>query len=275
MTKHVSVRSLVSRPEIGTTANVVQHSTLRISQLALDSPALILLRHGKKTLQSGQRRWSLQGGEAIVLAGGQTFDVFNQLSAQGLFEARWLLWDKAIIEAFKQGCHEARPLRQATVLRGAGREFHDSVDRAIEAVSSNAPQVPAEIARHRMAEVLVWLSLFDIALAAPQGATTMVARLRSLFAGSLSEPWTMASVAARLAMSEATLRRRLSAEGATFASVLTDARMSFAMTLLQSTDHAVTRIASSVGYDSASRFSVRFRARFGFAPTAVRGHRRT
>nr|WP_274708848.1 helix-turn-helix transcriptional regulator [Variovorax sp. S12S4] len=85
----------------------------------------------------------------------------------------------------------------------------------------------------------------------------------------------MASVAARLAMSEATLRRRLSAEGATFASVLTDARMSFAMTLLQSTDHAVTRIASSVGYDSASRFSVRFRARFGFAPTAVRGHRRT
>ena len=261
------------RPEIGTTANVVQHSTLRISHLALDSPALILLQHGKKTLQSGQRRWNVQGGEAIVVAGGQSFDVFNQLSAQGLFEARWLLWDKAIIEGFEHGRGEARSLRQACVLKDVGREFHDSVDRAIEAIS-NAPQVPIEIARHRLAEVLVWLSLRNITLAAPHSVTVQ-ARLRSLFAGELSQPWTMSSVAARLAMSEATLRRRLSAEGVTFGSVLTDARMSFAMTLLQSTDHAVTRIASSVGYESASRFSVRFRARFGFAPTAVRGHRRT
>jgi AraC-like DNA-binding protein len=272
VTKRSPVRSLITRQEIGTTANVVQHSTLRISQLALDTPALILLQHGKKTLQSGQRRWSLQGGEAIVLAGGQSFDVFNQLSAQGLFEARWLLWDKAVIEGFEHGFREARLLRQASVLRDVGREFRDSVDRAIEAIS-NAPQIPVEIARHRMMEVLVWLSLHDIALAAPQGVT-MAASLRSLFAGSLSAPWTMTSVAARLAMSEATLRRRLSAEGVTYGSVLTDARMSFAMTLLQSTDLAVTRIASSVGYDSPSRFSVRFRARFGFAPTAVRGHRR-
>jgi AraC-like DNA-binding protein len=273
VTKRTSVRSLISRPEVGTTANVVQHSTLRISQLALDSPALILLQHGKKKLQSGQRRWSLQGGDAIVLAAGQSFDVSNQLSAQGLFEARWLLWDKAIIKVFEHGCREARPLRQAAVLRDVGREFYDSVDRAIEAIS-NAPQVPIEVARHRLAEVLVWLSLRNITLAAPQGVS-VAARLRSLFAGSLSEPWTMLSAAARLAMSEATLRRRLSAEGVTFGSVLTDARMSFAMTLLQSTDHEVSRIASSVGYDSASRFSVRFRARFGFAPTAIRGHRRT
>jgi AraC-like DNA-binding protein len=273
VTKRSLVRSLISRPEIGTTANVVQHSTLRISQLALDSPALILLRHGKKTLQSGQRRWSLEGGDAVVLAGGQSFDVFNQLSAQGVFEARWLLWDKALIEDFAQDRREARPLRQAAVFRDLGPEFQDSVERAIAAIS-NAPQVPAEIARHRMAEILVWLSLHNVALAAPQNVT-MAARLRSLFAGSLSEPWTTSSVAARLAMSEATLRRRLSAEGVTFGAVLTDARMSFAMTLLQSTDHAVTRIASNVGYESASRFSLRFRARFGFAPTAVRGHCRT
>ncbi|WP_162590050.1 helix-turn-helix transcriptional regulator [Variovorax sp. RA8] len=180
--------------------------------------------------------------------------MFNQLSAQGLFEARWLLWDKAIM--FELGSRGSRPPLQATVIRDLGREFYDCVDRATEAIS-NACQVPAEVARHRLTEVLVWLSLRNITLAAPQGVT-VAARLRSLLAGSLSEPWTMSSVAARLAMSEATLRRRLSAEGVTFGSVLTDTRMSFAMTLLQSTNHAVTRVASSVGYESASRFSVRF-----------------
>nr|WP_259372002.1 helix-turn-helix transcriptional regulator [Caldimonas mangrovi] len=85
----------------------------------------------------------------------------------------------------------------------------------------------------------------------------------------------MPEVAARLAMSEATLRRRLRAEGASFNELLADVRMSFAMTLLQSTDRSVAHIASDVGYESASRFAIRFRERFGFAPTAIRGHRRS
>jgi AraC-like DNA-binding protein len=81
-------------------------------------------------------------------------------------------------------------------------------------------------------------------------------------------------VAERLAMSEATLRRRLNAEGTGFVELLADVRMSHAMTLLQSTDRPVAHIASAVGYESASRFAIRFRERFGFAPTAIRGHRR-
>jgi AraC-like DNA-binding protein len=46
------------------------------------------------------------------------------------------------------------------------------------------------------------------------------------------------------------------------------------MLLLQSTDQAVNRIALDVGYESPSRFANRFRERFGFAPTAIRGHAR-
>ena len=34
-------------------------------------------------------------------------------------------------------------------------------------------------------------------------------------------------------------------------------------------------IAFAVGYESPSRFAIRFRQRFGFAPTAVRGHERS
>ena len=44
------------------------------------------------------------------------------------------------------------------------------------------------------------------------------------------------------------------------------------MQLLQSTDLSILRIAEAVGYKSQSRFAARFRARFGFAPSAIRGH---
>jgi len=67
----------------------------------------------------------------------------------------------------------------------------------------------------------------------------------------------------------------LAAEGASLNDLLVDTRMSFAMKLLQSTDHPINRIALAVGYESASRFAIRFRERFGFPPTAIRGHKRS
>jgi AraC-like DNA-binding protein len=46
--------------------------------------------------------------------------------------------------------------------------------------------------------------------------------------------------------------------------------MTTALTLLQVTDRPVAEIAYQVGYQSASRFSDRFKRRFGFSPVAVR-----
>jgi AraC-like DNA-binding protein len=267
-----ATRSLFVRPGVGLTANVVQHCALRFSNVAVDSPALILLRHGTKSLQCASRRWTLQGGDAIAVAGGHAFDVSNRLSETGLYEARWLVWDKALIERFEQTAPAARPLAQAMVLKRVGHEFVAVLERAVDAVRDPSG-LAEEVARHRLTELLVWLSVAGIRFASPHAASTS-ARLRSLLAGSAGEAWTTPQVAARLAMSEATLRRRLSAEGTSFGAVLADVRMSFAMTLLQSTDQPVSHIASEVGYGSASRFAVRFRERFGFAPTAVRGHRR-
>ena len=46
--------------------------------------------------------------------------------------------------------------------------------------------------------------------------------------------------------------------------------MSLALTLLQVTDKPVGEIAHEVGYESASRFATRFRARLGVSPTTIR-----
>ena len=267
-------RSLDVRPGVGLTANVVQRSALRFSSVVVDSPALILLKHGTKSLHSGNRRWTVQGGDAIAIAGGQSFDVSNHLSSAGLFEARWLVWDKAVVQRFEEAVPaEKRSLSGAMVLKQASSDFLEATERAISAVCCPS-DVPEPIALHRLTEVLVWLSLAGVRLSVPRTVNTST-KLRSMFGEAPAEAWTISNVTGRLAMSEATLRRRLSAEGTSFVDLLADVRMSLAMTLLQSTDRAVARIASDVGYESASRFAIRFRARFGFAPTAIRGHRRS
>lgn len=73
------------------------------------------------------------------------------------------------------------------------------------------------------------------------------------------------TVAAHFAMSRATLIRRLAAEGTTFRQVLTEVRMGYALGLLQQA-HSQTEVAVACGYQSAARFSSRFRQQFGLTP---------
>lgn len=273
---HEAGRGLAQRSGIGASALVVQHSSLRFSRIANDLPALILLRHGTKTLLgtgSSGGAWTVGAGEAIAIAAGQTFDVDNRLSAAGAYEAQWLVWDPAIIARYSHVPGGERTLEGAAPLGRIEGHFEAAFARARAAVE-DAAGIPVPVAEHRMAEVLVWLALRGIRFA-PQQAPTLAARVRHMLQAAPGEPWTLAVAARRMAMSEATLRRRLAEEGCSFGALLADTRMSLAMVLLQSTDHPVNRIALEVGYESASRFAIRFRARFGFAPTAIRGHQRS
>lgn len=264
-----SGKALLARPGVGLTAGIVQRSDLRFSRITIDRPALIVLRYGKKILQSATGQWTIRGGEAIAIAGGQTLDVTNRLSDKGLYEARWLLWDPAILVRFEGS---APALVGAAALGKIDAPFTAAFDRALEAIG-DVREIPEEVAQHRLAEVLLWLSARGVHFGAAESPTLSV-KLRRLFETDLAEPWTAALAAQRLAMSEATMRRRLAAEGSSFGDLLSDVRMCSAMVLLQSTDQAVNRIALEVGYESASRFAIRFRRRFGFPPTAIRGHAR-
>lgn len=265
-------KALLARPGIGIAASVVQRSDLRFSRITVDRPALILLRQGSKTLRSAAGRWSVKGGEAVAIAGGQSLDVTNRLSGRGAYEAQWLVWDPAIVERFERSATGGRVLVGAAALGRIDPPLVSAFDRAREAIAETR-HIPDAVAAHRLEEVLIWLSLRGIRFPAAE-APSLATRVRRLFETDLAARWTAPRVADRLALSEATLRRRLAAEGAAFGDLLTDIRMSAAMLLLQATDHAVNRVALEVGYESASRFAIRFRERFGFPPTAIRGHAR-
>ncbi len=265
-------RSLHVRPGVGMSASIVQKQALRFSRIFVDQPTLIVLRYGRKVLQSDGKEWSLGDGEAIVLAGGQTFDFSNRPAVHGAYEAQWLIWDPTLIQKHALPKSKKPMIKGAAPLGRPNDEFMATFDRAWSAINT-MDGLSTEVARHRMAEVLVWLSMSEIHFQLRE-ELSLATKVRRLVESAPGGQWSIASIANHFALSEATLRRHLAAEGTTLGTLVVDTRMALAMTLLQSTDAPVGNIALDLGYESASRFAVRFRQRFGFPPTAIRGHTR-
>ncbi|PDS41182.1 AraC family transcriptional regulator [Rhizobium anhuiense] len=262
-------RVIHTRSGVGATADIIQREALRFSRLTFDHPTLVVVRHGEKIFASAKGEWRVKSGEAVAIAKGHRFDITNRPDAHGSYQANWLVFEPEMLRAFASAAQVSQPVRSLGRLE---IDFIEAFARARDAIQ-NPTIVPDKIARHRMEEILLWLGQRGVSLAAIP-PSTFSQRVRELLMATLDEMWTAAIVARQLHMSEATLRRHLAAENNNFSSLLADVRMSHALSLLQSTDLPVGNIAHDVGYESASRFATRFRKRFGFAPTAVRGHRR-
>lgn len=81
-------------------------------------------------------------------------------------------------------------------------------------------------------------------------------------------------VAKKLGVTPRTLRRKLAAEGVTFARVLEDLRIALAQHYLAEQDLSISRIAWLLGYTEVSAFSHAFRRWTGRTPRADRPRRR-
>lgn len=262
---------ITHRPGVGTAGIVLQHGNLEFKRLYIESPVLIYVERGSKTVRWSGGEYVIHPGEAIAVAGGQSLDIINRLAQDGSYQAHWLVWDETLIQANAEANTHLPVIRYAQPITRDEVHFATSFERAIEAVKDAT--VPGPIARHRVQELLTWIGVTGGRFEQPR-LPTLASKVRQLVASDLANDWSALDVASTFALSEATLRRRLAEEGTTFSRLLIDARMTFALQLLQSTAQTVMQIALCVGYQTPSQFAVRFRDRFGFAPTAVRGHRR-
>jgi len=178
----------------------------------------------------------------------------------------------ALIKEFASKVQNYSPLESVHVFQNDGSPFPEAFDRAYAAIEAR-DRIPQEIAAYRVTEILVWLSLQGVYYGIAE-KSTLSSCIRRLLNTRLEESWSEGVVAKEVGHSPATLRRHLAAEGTTFREVLTEARMVYALRLLQSTDRPISQIALDVGYESQSRFAIRFRKRFGFQPSIIRGHKR-
>jgi len=269
-------RELHIVPGVGIAAHVLQGADLRILSVRAELPALIIVDQGVKTVRP-ERSQAVRAkpGQAIVLAGGQNVDFTNAVPAGAQYEARWLVFDRALCEEpyYRDRAGYLPAPAPARLLPHVSDNLAAAFENARRALAPEA-NLPDAIARQRVLEVMHWLLECGIALHCPEVNPSTAAKVRTLVSSRLDHDWTACEVASALAQSEATLRRRLAAENTSLTALLADARMATALTLLQATSRPVAHIALAVGYESPSRFAIRFRKRFGFAPTAVRGHER-
>ena len=266
-----SALNIFTRPGVGTTGVVLQQKNLEFKRLYIESPLLIYVEKGMKSVRWPGGKYLIRAGEAIVVAGGQSLDITNKLAEDGSYRAHWLVWDETLIASNAESSSDLPIIKHALPMRSDIADFAVSLHRAIQAIEDGT--VPTMIARHRLQELLVWIGVNGGQLEHSR-ALTMAVKVRRLIGKDLAGEWSAEAVASAFAMSEATMRRRLAEEGTNLSNLLIDARMSFALQLLQSTAQPVMQIALSVGYQTPSQFAVRFRDRFGFPPTAIRGHRR-
>ena len=261
---------IAQRAGIGATGHITQTTRLNFTSLTTTQPIIIAVRRGRKVIRSPNEAFELEAGEVIAIAHGQVFDFENIPADDGDYEARWLAIDPEAVAAFSAP-RGARPVAPARLLGPMSAGLSDAFETAVLALQDEG-DLPDAVIRHRVTELLAWLGAFGahFSLHLPD---SFAARIRRLAGLRPADGWTAPEIARHLAVSEATLRRRLHEEGSSFRDILTDIRMTHAMQLLQSSDMPVSVIAASAGFESQSRFAIRFRRRFGFPPTAVRGQR--
>ncbi len=198
---------------------------------------------------------------------GQAFDLVDT-PIDGRFVATMLVPSPRVVDEIALEYPDVPIVRSACPIRTIEPEVLASFDRAFEAVIEPS-QLPRKIVENREQEVLIWLAHKGFRFSG-EGQVDLAQQLRRIVLQDLGRDWKATEMAEIVAMSEATLRRRLREQGISFQQLLIDVRMTRALALLQTTDLSIGLIALDVGYDSASRFTARFKQRFALAPSAVR-----
>lgn len=271
--------TIFSKHGVGHIARVRQGAELKFAQITMNTPMLVWVQRGSKLIQWVKGKNVLHStvvnaGQVVAIAAGSVLDVTNRIPGQGVYEALCLSWDQSLIDAdiAAQIMHSIRQRDTCLIDVMPVQEempflFKGALERAAWSIEHEAP---LDVAKHTMQELLIWLRLWGGHFAS-SSPLRFSQKIRQLLMQDLSVHWLAQDIANRMAVSQATLRRRLAQEHTTFHEISVDTRMSHALFLLQCTQQPISQIALSVGYESASRFSARFKVRFGFSPSELKG----
>ncbi len=259
---------------VGSAAHIIQHSELLLTSVYIEHPLLIMVNRGYKIIRWENQECVILPGEIAVINSGQTIDIINGLSNDDLFFSQQLHCDPSLIAAFAHHLTSADlgVIPGVMAIRNLAPEFINTFGNIFNSISENS-DIPTVIIKHRMLELLLWLAQRDVKFILNDG-NGLSEKVRRCLASDPHKIWSASEVAEHMTMSEVVLRRKLAAENILLRDLMIDVRMTSALRLLQGTDWPISLIANQIGYESSSRFAERFRKRFGFAPTAIRGHHR-
>ncbi|MHA7901296.1 MAG: helix-turn-helix transcriptional regulator [Henriciella sp.] len=249
--------------------HILQSKKAKFHNIISPVPAIIWVLNGTKRVCSEREQRDISSGCFVLLPENRSITVENIPQGDKPYEARVLAFGREIFESAYKRLSVREDLRRR-VFQTVPDTDHvaDAFVRARGALS-DAKNLPEFIVNHRCEEVVLWLAEAGAYL--PWKRTASFAdRVRSVVAQRADHKWTSAEVGYELAVSEATLRRRLHAENTSFKKVLLELRMVVALTYLQTTNWPLSKVSAASGYSSQTRFAARFIERFGMHPAEIR-----
>lgn len=235
----------------------------RIAAVPFAELLVAQVRSGSKRVGEGTLQVDIPAGSYLCVMPGSLLNVENLPSADGPYVASCLCIAADWLQAETAPAVPAAP-------RWARLDAMPALDQAFaHAERGLRDGLPEAVLYHRVRELLEALRLAGIVPALPVPAG-VVERVRLLLASAPARSWRAGDIAAALAMSTATLRRRLAAEGSGFREVLEEVRLAHALSLVQGGRQPLKQVAMACGYQSPSRFAARFRQRFGTLPSELR-----
>ncbi len=243
---------------------IVARRLQRIRAAPFAEYSIVHVRAGIKRIRDDRGETDIPAGGYFAVGPASLLHVENLPAADGPYRAVCLSVPEQTWRAQRLAADPAaRPWMvlpaQATLSQAFAHAEQGLNDRLDES-----------LLRHRVAELLTAAALAGFRFRQePQQRSGE--RLRLLLNAQPARDWRATDAARQLAVSEATLRRRLAAEQTSFRAVLEEVRLSHALTLVQGSAKPLKLIAAECGYASPSRFATRFRTRFGCPPSELRG----
>jgi AraC-like DNA-binding protein len=102
------------------------------------------------------------------------------------------------------------------------------------------------------------------------GSPQLKDQLHEMFMSQGFHELTIEIICEHLSMSESKLRRKLKLEDTSVQEIKDQARLGLALHLLQTSSNSIGIIADKCGYQSQSRFTERFKKRFGLTPSELK-----
>lgn len=243
-----------------------------IAKVVFSKPALLLVVSGSKEILLSTRRHVARAGEFLVVPADTEFWMGKYPDeTTGIYQGLGFRFDIETIQEFQRSFGQG--LESWSL---APHWQAPASEAALEWVAqwlewSRKYPVSIQMQRHRLVELLLLLAQAGLAgnLLVSRNPSWRQ-RVAQMLSTDPARPWRCQEICRALGVSPSAMRRRLQVEETNFRQLLEEARLMAGLTMVQETRMTICQVADAVGYQSQSRFTDRFKERFGVTPTALR-----